>query len=233
MGSALLVFVGMLFLTLVMIVIAATLSAPPFYQSVRINDRWEHYNRSILSKSILTGLSVGMVVAFAFSVLFTFVSILNTAAFSTQRFDPHIARAEQSATAQEMTGNLNLLIAEMESAGMTQGYTDGIFQNPGNDMALTYQHVLILRDRGIQVSSISGDSTAYGVNMTDLKDSMNSTSVHAGDWYFVRSNEPVNAFYAWMAGLILLVSIGVADRLMYLAWKASKSRSTGANPHLA
>ena len=78
-------------------------------------------------------------------------------------------RAQVAADAKEMLRYMQTWKVNMESHGMTEGYTALIFKTPSNDLSLLYASVKQIISRLEQIKDLPKSDTAYQVALDDLR----------------------------------------------------------------
>jgi len=134
---------------------------------------------------------------------------------SNQKVGYLMERVEKSATAVEMTSNLNLLLQVMEENGLTDGQTNFLFPTPNSDLAVLYSHVQVVRDRAAAVSAIPDNTGDYALAMQDLRVAVDGIDTRAADAFFLRLDYPVYAFGLWVVMMFLIVFGFVLEKFLY------------------
>ena len=121
--------------------------------------------------------------------------------------DSLIDRAQVAGNAEDMLGYMTQLKHNMESYGMTSGYTALVFKTPRNDMSLHYKTVTRVIERLEKIKGLSENETTYQVALNDLRGVIRELPNPADGWFYVK--------YFWWLLLIGTVLIGLTFWAFY------------------
>lgn len=146
------------------------------------------------------GCGISIILAIALVVLFTINYIMEfQVAADTDRL---LDRAVISAKIPNMVENLDDLLHNMESRGMTQGHAAIILKTPINDTGLDYKAIKDIRDRAKGLSNEPETSVAYSTGLKDMRDTLGTIQIDGYYWYRIR-----NPLWWVLLGVFLFTAI--------------------------